>query len=360
MTSAKNILVTTASLVQGTEIQQHLKPVSAHIVAGTNFFSDVFASFSDVFGGRSKSYQNQLSSLYNEAIEKLKLEAYELGANCIIGLSVDLDEISGKGKSMFMVTAIGSAVIINDINSLGKLNEANEKVENISLDKIKTLRQKREIIEQANSGKLNLDDETWNFITLNKVSEVFDFVLIELKKNIRFTETKDFFYKKTVDYLDSLPEEKKLSFLYDSVSKEDDEQLVLKLCSAIEELQLLDFNYIEKVLKNEDFQKQKRGLRMITYDKPFYNKQDIEKLNSLTEFIKIRFPEQGKRFMKKQLLSSKEKEVWTCDCNSTVETGKYCGNCKKDIYGFTSSEISPPQALENIEEKISLISGYIY
>ena len=132
MTSAKNILVTTASLVQGTEIQQHLKPVSAHIVAGTNFFSDVFASFSDVFGGRSKSYQNQLSSLYNEAIEKLKLEAYELGANCIIGLSVDLDEISGKGKSMFMVTAIGSAVIINDINSLGKLNEANEKVENIS------------------------------------------------------------------------------------------------------------------------------------------------------------------------------------------------------------------------------------
>ena len=89
-----------------------MKPVSAHIVAGTNLFSDFFASFSDVFGGRSQTYQKQLSSLYNEAIERIKYAAFELGANCVVGLSIDMDEISGKGKSMFMLTAVGTAVVL--------------------------------------------------------------------------------------------------------------------------------------------------------------------------------------------------------------------------------------------------------
>ncbi|RKY61170.1 MAG: hypothetical protein DRP96_03935 [Candidatus Neomarinimicrobiota bacterium] len=36
-----------------------------------------------------------------------------LGANCIVGFRIDHDEISDKGKSMFMVTATGTAVFIN-------------------------------------------------------------------------------------------------------------------------------------------------------------------------------------------------------------------------------------------------------
>jgi uncharacterized protein YbjQ (UPF0145 family) len=83
-------------------------------------FSDIFASFSDLFGGRSQTYQNHLTSLYNEAIENIKFAAYEIGANCIVGLSIDMDEISGKGKSMIMLTAIGTAVIIEEDNSIHK------------------------------------------------------------------------------------------------------------------------------------------------------------------------------------------------------------------------------------------------
>jgi hypothetical protein len=33
-------------------------------------------------------------------------------ANAIIGLKVDFDEISGKGKSMFMMSALGTAVYV--------------------------------------------------------------------------------------------------------------------------------------------------------------------------------------------------------------------------------------------------------
>src|SRR5207249_5006597 len=86
MANPKEILVTTTSSCDGLTVKQYLKPISAHIVAGTNLFSDFLASFADVFGGRSQTYQKQLSSLYNESIERLKIAAFEIGANCIIGL----------------------------------------------------------------------------------------------------------------------------------------------------------------------------------------------------------------------------------------------------------------------------------
>ena len=69
MRSPREILVTTTSTVDGFNIKQYLRPISSHVVAGTNFFSDFFASFTDVFDGRSGTYQNQLVSLYNESMK---------------------------------------------------------------------------------------------------------------------------------------------------------------------------------------------------------------------------------------------------------------------------------------------------
>ena len=63
-----NIIVTTTSNIEGWETQEYLGTVSSHVVAGTNIFSDVFAGVRDVFGGRSKSYQRQLSAIHEEAM----------------------------------------------------------------------------------------------------------------------------------------------------------------------------------------------------------------------------------------------------------------------------------------------------
>ena len=363
MINPKDILVTTTSSVDGLEVKQYLKPISAHIVAGTNLFSDFFASFSDVFGGRSQTYQKQLTSLYNEAIERLRTAAYEIGANCIIGLHVDLDEISGKGKSMFMLTAMGTAVIIDDSNRKKASLNSEEKFENVSIDKIKILQKKREIIENAKAGNLNLEDDVWDFITNNQVHEVYDYVLSKFQKVISYSQespdTLNKFYKKALTYIDSLPESKRTELLYNSIAQVDNEPLLLKLCEILDELQLLDLDKIMELISLDDFQKQKIATRIITYDKPFYNKQDIEKLKSLIEIIKTKFPERGSGSMKKQLLSSKEKEVWTCECSKTNDIGSYCSGCKKDIYGFTANEVFPPKVLTNLEEKISLITEYV-
>lgn len=263
MVNPKDILATTTSSVDGIQVKQYLKPISAHIVAGTNLFSDFIASFSDVFGGRSQTYQDQLESLYNEAIARLRVSAYEIGANCIIGLHVDLDEISGKGKSMFMLTAMGTAVIIDESYRTNAIANSNDKLENVSIDKILLLKRRKEIIDLAKNGKLELDDSVWEFITNNQVSEVYKYVILNFEKAISYSlnspESFKKFYKLALTYFDSLPEQYKIDLIYDSIESAENESLLLKLFDVIGDLQLLDLDKANGLLSNNDFQKQKKS-----------------------------------------------------------------------------------------------------
>jgi uncharacterized protein YbjQ (UPF0145 family) len=364
MANPKDVLVITTSSVDGLKIKRYLKPVSAHIVAGTNLFSDFFGGMTDIFGGRSQTYQKQLISLYNEAIERIKFAAYEIGANCIVGLNIDMDEISGKGKSMFMLTAIGTAVILEkEVAEKASLPKSDEKFENVGLDRINVLRNKKAIIEKANSGALTLNDDVWSFISSNQVFEVFPFLVKKYSSALANEQmspgTSESFYKLLVGYIDALPEDKKLDILYNGIKNEENEQIAFKLSQIIKELNLFDFNRSMELLQNDDFRTQKRVVRVVTYDKPFYNKQDKQDLQTIRDFIRNTFVERGTRTTKKQLLSSKEKEVWTCDCGKTNDIGAYCGGCSKDIYGFKENEIKPQAVDTFLEQKIDLISEFV-
>lgn len=92
--------------------KKYIDTICSNIVIGTNIFSDFAASFTDFFGGRSDSYRRKLEIIYGEASKALKQKALNLGANAIVGFRVDFDEISGKDKSMFMVSVSGTACII--------------------------------------------------------------------------------------------------------------------------------------------------------------------------------------------------------------------------------------------------------
>ena len=107
-----DFIVSTTKIIDGYTAIKYLGPVTTNIVIGTSFISDLFAGISDLIGSKSTNYQNKLSEMYKEAIKNLKEEAKMMDANCILGLKTDLDEISGKGMQMFMINAIGTAVII--------------------------------------------------------------------------------------------------------------------------------------------------------------------------------------------------------------------------------------------------------
>src|SRR5690606_18379477 len=104
------LLITTTNNIEGWEIIQYYQPVSSNVVVGANIFSDIAASWTDFFGGRSGNYERRLQEIYEQALQILNERAISIGANCIVGLKVDFGEVSGKGTQMFMVSAVGTPV----------------------------------------------------------------------------------------------------------------------------------------------------------------------------------------------------------------------------------------------------------
>ena len=105
-----NFIITTTNSVDNYEVKEYLGVVNANFVAGTNFINDFFASMSDFFGGTSGTYKSEMDRLYERAKCAIEKEAINKGANAILGYKIDFDEISGNGKSMFMISVSGTAV----------------------------------------------------------------------------------------------------------------------------------------------------------------------------------------------------------------------------------------------------------
>ncbi len=92
------------------KIARRIDIISAEFAVGMGLLTDVFTAWRDVFGGRSKSYQNALKDARKAVLTELRREAFLVGADAVLGVSLDYSEISGGGKSMLFLVASGTAV----------------------------------------------------------------------------------------------------------------------------------------------------------------------------------------------------------------------------------------------------------
>ena len=105
-----DVKLTTTPTYPNLEIEEVKGVITAECVFGMNVFRDFFAGMTDFFGGRSEASQKVLRDARETCLNELKKEAYELGADGIIGIDLDYSEISGKGKGMLFLVASGTAV----------------------------------------------------------------------------------------------------------------------------------------------------------------------------------------------------------------------------------------------------------
>lgn len=106
------MLITTTPNVEGKKITEYKGLVSGEAILGANLFKDLFASITDVIGGRSGSYERELRKAKDIALEEMKQEARRLGANAVIAIDLDYETIGSGGGNMLMVSASGTAVTI--------------------------------------------------------------------------------------------------------------------------------------------------------------------------------------------------------------------------------------------------------
>jgi uncharacterized protein YbjQ (UPF0145 family) len=98
--------------LDGKKIVRYIGIVTGEAILGTNFFKDLFAGVTDLIGGRSGTYERELRKAKTIAMQEMIEEAQKLGANAVIGVDLDYEEISPGQGTMLMVSVSGTAVVI--------------------------------------------------------------------------------------------------------------------------------------------------------------------------------------------------------------------------------------------------------
>lgn len=103
------MIITTTNSIEGRKIIEYRGIVVGEAIMGANIVRDVFASITDIVGGRSGAYEGKLQDARDTALRELQDRASLLGANAVVGVDLDYEVV---GQSMLMVSASGTAVIV--------------------------------------------------------------------------------------------------------------------------------------------------------------------------------------------------------------------------------------------------------
>ncbi|MFT6868609.1 MAG: hypothetical protein ACJA08_003463 [Cyclobacteriaceae bacterium] len=103
------MLITTTNNIEGSKITKYYGLVTGEAIIGANIFKDIFASITDVVGGRSGAYETALKEAKDIAVREMQEAASSQGANAVIAVDLDYETV-GKSGSMMMVSASGTAV----------------------------------------------------------------------------------------------------------------------------------------------------------------------------------------------------------------------------------------------------------
>ena len=105
------MIVTTTPGIEGHTIVEYKGIVFGEVIAGVNVIKDMVAGLSNIFGGRSGTYEEELIQAREQAVNEMQQRAAMLGANAVVGVDIDY-EVLGADNGMLMVTASGTAVVI--------------------------------------------------------------------------------------------------------------------------------------------------------------------------------------------------------------------------------------------------------
>ena len=77
-------------------------------ILGANIIRDVFAGITDILGGRSGAYEQELAKAREVALKDMEDRAAAVGATAVVGVDLDYEVIN----NMLMVSASGTAVVL--------------------------------------------------------------------------------------------------------------------------------------------------------------------------------------------------------------------------------------------------------
>lgn len=366
--------ITTGTSIDGWEIEEHLGVVSCHAVAGTGIFSDVAASFRDFFGGRSEGYRQQLQSLYSEVLSDLVQQAAMQSANWLIGLRIDIDEISGKDKQMFMITGLATAVRARSCSAPAVDEKSQDGNLRISREQIRISIRKAAILQSLRTSSQPPSVEDFSFLSQHRVAEAGNLLMrvIANARNVSETELDPYHLKQqseegsliragTVDdcmlrYLASLDPDTATGILFTAVANEETAKTA---CGLLNKSTLGSLQHSLALLRTPDPRLRRWGLQTLQADQQGYSLRDMQIIDKLLALLPGCFPDLFVEVQTRTLLGGQRIEL-RCPCGYTNPAGSsVCAGCEHDRSGFLLKEFSPQQAVLHLQSLRSALEQFI-
>ncbi len=98
---------TTTNTIEGKRIVEYYGVVTGEAIMGANIVRDLFASITDIVGGRAGVYEDKLKDARDICFREMERSAVQMGANAIIGIDIDYEVVR---EGMLMVAVSGTAV----------------------------------------------------------------------------------------------------------------------------------------------------------------------------------------------------------------------------------------------------------
>lgn len=336
----KGFIISTTNNIEGRPIKKYIDAICVNVVVGTNIFSDFAASLTDFFGGRSGSYKRKLELIYNEASKELKDKALNLGANAIVGFNVDFDEISGKDKSMFMVSVSGTACIIEEATS-----EQNQEVSRtqMSFFELEKEEMRRRIISGMNEAS-PLHPNWAEFLMEHPQKDIIENLVvryIELDESLRETE-----FANIEKVISSAPIDWVVPIVY-SYHKQP------KVRYLIERLNLFSPQLAYEIITKDV----NDGLNLLSASKSYYDKNDLKWMKKIVEYFD-NLPNNGRiEVVKSGVFSKDGSERFICvNGHKNNPNVLYCERCGLNMKGLTKEAV---YSLKVLKERSEIVEAYI-
>jgi len=338
----KRLFITTTNDIDNGKAVEYYGVVSSHIVAGTGFLSDFAASVSDIFGGRSGSYRRQLEGLYDEALDELSDKAHLLGANSILGLKIDMDNISGKGMSMFMITAVGTAAKVEfdaEEQAVGSLDSVTSAV---LVNEIA----KRAILAELDDDKSYFQQEDWgpilkcpdNDYVLPLSRWFFKVVTQPGMYEFGYVEA---FKKNYGQFIQMVDRDLVVQGVYEGMKLEGGFDAARAL---VNEYSLFDARSLLALIK-EGYTN--RAVAVLGAEQPSYTETDLHDMEALVYALE-NLPDVGKKEVVKGGMFSKDGEKYICaHGHKNYPDVEFCVDCGENIKGLDRSGLKAVEVFKN-------------
>lgn len=335
-----DFIISTTNNIEGCPIKKYIDTICTNIVIGTNIFSDFAASFTDFFGGRSDSYKKKLEIIYNEASKELKQRALNLGANAIVGFKIDFDEISGKDKSMFMVSVSGTACIVERRED--DIQEENSH-SRISLVDLQKEVQRRYIVSQINNSS-SIYTKWVEFLLENPQVEIIESLIkryISLDINYDAEEVTNI-----KQIISVIPTNSVIPIIYKYTEHK-------KIRNLIKECYLFDAESIYRIIQERIHE----GIDFLSANKDYYDANDLQWMKKILHHLES-LSDTGKiEVVKGGVFSRDNGERFICEKGHKNSTDLvFCEKCGLNIKGLSENEL---KLIDMLKEKYNIIEQYI-